>query len=248
VLTVKRRLQDATRGIHVRAAGSWFPFPPPYLTAVSEREFDRLKLEWLRRVMMIKALPASHRVLAYFLTDSLNWATMDCWPSHETLAHWAGTSTKTVQRTTSLLEDKKLLAVYRRHGSSNPLRYAPIYLAETMSDKKIARTGQRCQPELDADVHESFLSIQLKSFLQNGLPKEDSNNKAGQHHLSFSLAERGRIEPEVAGLLGGIDVLYRLANIHDSIVTRLCEAHMRGELGQRQIRAAKLAAKQTQGR
>jgi hypothetical protein len=245
---VKRTLQDAARGIHVRAAGSWFPCPPPYLRAISEREFARLKEEWLKRVMMIGALPSSHRVLAYFLTDSLNWATMDCWPSHDTIAQWAGMSTKTVQRTMSILEEKKLLAVYRREGSTHPLRYAPVYLTETTSDRKIARTGQRCRPELDADVHESFLPIQLKPFLQNGLPKEDSNNKAGQPELSFSLAERGRIEPEVAGLFGGIDVLYRLATIHDTIVTRLCEAHMRGELDQRQIKAAKLAAKQSHGR
>jgi hypothetical protein len=197
---------------------------------------------------MIEALPASHRVLAYFMTDSLNWATMDCWPSHQTLAHWAGASTKTVQRTTSLLEENKLLAVYRRDGSNKPLRYAPVYLPETTSDTKVARTGQRCQPELDADVHESFLLTQLKPILQNGLPKEETNNKPGQHHLSFSFAERGRIEPEVAGLLGGIDVLYRLATIHDSIVTRLCEAHMKGELGRRQIKAAELAAKQSHGR
>jgi hypothetical protein len=61
----------------IRATGSWSPRPPPYLLAVSERDFVQQKEEWLKRVMMIGALVPSHRVLAYFVTDSLNWATME---------------------------------------------------------------------------------------------------------------------------------------------------------------------------
>jgi hypothetical protein len=145
------------------------------------------------------------------------------------------------------MENKNLMAVYRRDGSSHPLRYAPVYLVEMTPDMKGARTGQRCQPELDAGVHQSFLSTSLKSFLEDGLPKEESKKGVSvQSYLSFNLAERGRYEREVAPLLGGMDVLFRLAAIHDDIVTRICEAYVTGNLGERQIRAAKLAAKQSQ--
>jgi len=196
--------------------------------------------------MMIGALVPSHRVLAYFVTDSLNWATMDCWPSHQTMAGWAGTSTKTVQRTTLLMEDKTLMAVYRRNGSSHPLRYAPVYLVEATSDTEVARTGRPRPPGLDTGVHQSSLVTPFESSVEDRLPKEESKGVSVQRRLSFNLAERGRLECEIAPLLGGIDVLLRLAAIHDDIVTRICEAYLRGDLGERQIKAAKLAAKQSQ--
>jgi hypothetical protein len=237
---------DTTRGIQVRAAGSWSSCPPPYLSAISERAFNRLREEWLKRVMMIGALIPSHRVIAYFMTDSLNWATMDSWLSHQTMANLAGISTKTVQRTTSLMEDKKLMAVYRREGSSHPLRYAPVYLVETILDTEGPRTGHWCQPGVDTDVHQSILVIPFESSVDDGLPREENKGDTVRTHLSFNLAERGCLETKVAPLLGGIDVLGRLAAIHDDIVTRICEAYVSGHLGDRQIKAAKLAAKQTQ--
>jgi hypothetical protein len=243
---IDRRGPAYGRGIQVRAAGSWSPLPPPYLIAISERDFVRLKEEWLKRMMMIGALVPSHRVLAYFVADSLNWATMDCWPSHQTMADWAGTSTKTVQRTTSLMEDKTLMAVYRRNRSSHPLRYAPVYLVETTSDTEVARTGRRRPPGLDTGVHGSSLVTPFESSVEAGLPKEESKGVPVQKCLSFNLAERGRLEFEIAPLLGGIDILLRLAAIHDDIVTRICEAYLTGNLGERQIKAAKLAAKQSQ--
>jgi hypothetical protein len=242
---VNRTHRETARGIQVRADGSWSPRPPPYLTAISERNFVQLKEEWLKRVMMIGAVVPSHRVLAYFATDSLNWATMDCWLSHQTMADWAGTSTKTVQRTTLRMEDKNLLAVYRRDRSSHPLRYAPVYLVGTTSDTEVARTGHRRPPALDTGVHESFLVTPFESSVRDGLTKEESKGDSVQKCLSFKLAERGRLESEIAPLLGGIDVLLRLAAIHDDIVTRICEAHLTGHLGERQIKAAKLAAKQS---
>jgi hypothetical protein len=234
------------RGIRVRAVGSWSPCPPPYLLAISERDFIRLREEWLKRVMMIGGLVPSHRVLAYFLAEALNWATMDCWPSHQTLANLAGTSLKTVQRTMAQMEDKNLIAVYRRRGSRQPLRYAPVYLVGQTSNTDVRRVGQRRTPGLDTSVHESCLVIPFESTLKVGLPKEESKGVSGQTHLSFNLAERGRLEPQVASLVGGIDVVFRLAAIHDDIVTRMCEAHLTGHLGDRQIKAAKLAAKQSQ--
>jgi hypothetical protein len=234
------------RGIQVRAAGRWSPCPPPYLSAISEQDFVRAKEEWLKRVMMIGALVPSHRVLAYFVTDSLNWATMDCWPSHQTMAGWAGTSTKTVQRTTLLMEDKTLMAIYRRNRRSHPLRYAPVYLVEMTSDTEAARTGHRRPPGLDTSVHESSLVTPFESSVEDGLSKEESKGVSVRKRLSFNLAQRGRLESEIAPLLGGIDVLLRLAAIHDDIVTRICEAYLTGNLGARQIKAAQLAAKQSQ--
>jgi hypothetical protein len=232
-------------GIKVRAAGSWSPRPPPYLTAISERDFVRLKEEWLKHVMMIGALVPSYRVIAYFMTDSLNWATMDCWRSHQTLADLAGTSPKTVQRTTMLTEEKNLITVYRRVGRSQPLRYAPMYLVGSSLDSAVDASGRQCPAGMDTGVHQSFLGIQFESS-EEGLPKEDYEGVFFPKRLSFNLAERGRIETELATIMGGFDVLLRLAAIHDDIVTRLCEAHVTGQLGYRQIKAAKLAANQTQ--
>jgi hypothetical protein len=232
-------------GIKVRAAGSWSPCPPPYLTAISERDFVRRKEEWLKRVMMIGALVASYRVIAYFMADSLNWATMDCWRSHQTLADLAGTSLKTVQRTTMLTEEKNLIAVYRRDGRSQPLRYAPMYLVGSTLDSAVDGSGRQCPAGMDTAVHQSSLGIQFESF-EEGLPKEDYEGVSFPKPLSFNLAERGRIETELATILGGFDVLLRLAAIHDDIITRLCEAHVTGHLGHRQVKAAKLAANQTQ--
>ena len=218
------RHRDAARGIQVRAIGKWSPLPPPYLSAISDLEFSRLKAEWLKRIMMIGSLVPSHRVIAFFMTDYLNWATMDCWLSHDTLAGFAGTSSKTVQRTTSIMEGKNLLAVYRRPGSSQPLRYAPVYLMGT-PDSDVGVTGHRALPKVDIGVHQSLLLTPFESSVRNGLPKEESKKGLSiQNYLSFNLAERGRYEREVASLLGGMDVLLRLAAIHDDIVTRICEA------------------------
>jgi len=232
-------------GIKVRAAGSWSPRPPPYLLGISERDFVRLKEEWLYRMMMIGALVPSYRVIAYFMADSLNWATMDGWRSHKTLADLAGTSPKTVQRTTMLTEERKLTAVYRRDGRRQPLRYAPMYLVDSTLDNAVDGSGRRCPAEMDTGVHQSFLGTQFESF-EEGLPMEDYEEVSFPKPLSFNLAERGRVETELATILGGFDVLLRLAAIHDDIITRLCEAHVTGHLGHRQIKAAKLAAKQTQ--
>jgi hypothetical protein len=78
-------------------------------------------------------------------------------------------SSKTVQRTTLRMEDKRLLAVYRRNGSSYPLRYAPVYLVEVTSDTKGRLTGQPRPPRLDTGVHESFLATPFESSVTDGL-------------------------------------------------------------------------------
>lgn len=139
------------------------------------------------------------------------------------------------------MESKSLMAMYRRAGSSHPLRYAPVYLLETTADAAVRATGHLHRTGLDAGVHESFLTTSSESSVTSGLPKEDYFRESV---LSFQLAERGRLESEISPLIGGFDVLLRLAAIHDDIITRICEAYETGQLGTRQIRAVKLAAKQ----
>jgi hypothetical protein len=56
--------------------GDWSIGPPPYLRGVDEASFNRKKAEWLGRTMR-KSLIPSCRVVAYFIADQLNWATMD---------------------------------------------------------------------------------------------------------------------------------------------------------------------------
>jgi hypothetical protein len=66
-----------------------------------------------------------------------------------------------------------------------------------------------------------------------------------QPHLSFKLAQRGKLEVEVARLIGGYDLLSRLAAVNEEIVNRLCEAQHRGIFEDRLIKATSLAAKQS---
>src|SRR5215470_11303387 len=100
--------------INVRAAGHWTANSPSYLAFIPEAQFVRAKEEWLKRVMTIGGLIPSHKVTAYFLTDALNWATMDCWLSYETMGNLMGACAKTPDRSVHALEEHNLLAVYRR--------------------------------------------------------------------------------------------------------------------------------------
>jgi hypothetical protein len=120
-----------------------------------------------------------------------------------------------------------------------------MYLVGSTLDSAVDGSGRQCPAGMDTDVHQSFLGIQFESF-EEGLPKEDYEGVSFPKPLSFNLAERGRVETELATIMGGFDVLLRLAAIHDDIITRLCEAHVTGHLGHRQVKAAKLAANQTQ--
>jgi hypothetical protein len=193
--------------------------------------------------MGLSELVHSYRVIAYFLVDALNWATMDCWLSHETLAQRSGVSSKTVQRSVVEMEKKKVLAVYRQPGSRHPLRYAPVYLP----DIAVHRGGHQW-PELpDIDVHQSFLDTQSRSFLAAARSDAADKGRGANHKLpSFKLTERGRFEAQLADRIGGLDVLSRLAAVHDDIITRLCEALYSNNLGDNQIRSLKLASKQVQ--
>jgi hypothetical protein len=215
------------------------------LAWIPETQFVRAKEEWLKRVMMIGGLVASHRVAAYFLADALNWATMDAWPSYETLGGLMGACAKTAERSVHKLEEHNLLAVYRRPGSKSSLRYAPIYLEESQAVPGFPMRGHACPSPADTGVHQSFLSIPLESTLQEGLARKRMEQERYKGTLSFDLRERGRIEIKLGQLLGDYDLLLRLAAIQDDIITRLSEAYSTNNLGPRQIRAALLAAKQT---
>jgi hypothetical protein len=143
------------------------------------------------------------------------------------------------------MEANRMLAVYRHPNKKRPLRYAPIYLAnERRRDIPVVANRHSCPSRVVAGVHQSYLPTQFESFV-GGRPTQEVDNLCVSQSPSFSLTERGRLEAVIAPLLGGMHVLLRLAVIHDDIITRLCEAHQREKLGPRQIKAAKLAAKQS---
>lgn len=221
--------------------GAWSSVAPPYLHGISDRDFARLKEEWLYVAMRATALVHSHRVVAYFVADHLNWATMDCWVSHETLARLVGGSEKTIQRAIARFEELKLISVWRLRGSRMPLRYAPVYQKspEKMKRRDVRKDGQSCPPKVDTRVHQSFLSILPESSLS--ARQEGARGTGG---LPFNRHERGRFEQHVSAVLGDDEALHRLAQIDDSIVTRLCTAYALDEFGDRQIKATRLAAKQ----
>ena len=114
------------------------------------------------------------------------------------------------------MEDRNLLSVYRRERSSQPLRYAPIYLQS--ADTIVRQAGHGSPPEPDSSVHQSYLRIR-QNLLTDGRAIEDRAD--ANRKLSFKLAERGRYEAQIASLIGGYDTLLRLASVHDDIVHSL---------------------------
>jgi hypothetical protein len=222
--------------------GEWSLGSPPYLRGVDEPSFNRMKAEWLNR-MMRKPLIASHRVVAYFIADQLNWATMDCWASHGFTSSQDKLGEKTIQRALSSLEHGLVLSIFRARGSRNPLRYAPRYWTPEQ-DTAVSSAGHSRPATPDMRDHVSFLETHSKSFL--GPERGNCSNNLRQP--SFDRAERINLEFEVARLLGGRDQLSRLALIDDEIVTRLCEAFATKQLKARQVKAASLAANQLRRR
>jgi hypothetical protein len=222
--------------------GEWSLGSPPYLRGVDEPSFNRMKAEWLNRIMRKPLLP-SYRVVAYFLADQLNWATMDCWASHGFTSSQSKLGEKTIQRALISLEHGLVLSIFRARGSRNPLRYAPLYWTPEQ-DTVVSSAGHPGPSPPDTQDHVSFLETHSKSFL--GADRRNSSNSLSQP--SFDRAERINLEFEVARLLGGRDQLSRLALIDDEIVTRLCEAFATKQLKVRQVRAASLAANQLRRR
>jgi hypothetical protein len=224
-----------------KGGGEWSGGPPPYGLGIAEREFLRLKEQWLYRSMTNASVVASHRVVAYLASQHLNWATMDWWVSDRVLAQLAGWSEKTVQRAMEALEDDRLISAWRLRGGRQVLRCAPIY--STDDDSDVHAKGHGRLREMDTSVHQSSLSTQLQSSLRSAGGKRSGR----KHHSSvpsFIPAHRGSLEIQVANALGGYEALWRLALIDDAIVTRLCEAQFKGIFDKRLINAARLAAKQ----
>jgi hypothetical protein len=222
--------------------GDWSIGPPPYLRGVDEASFNRMKAEWLGRIMRKPLIP-SCRVVAYFIADQLNWATMDCWASHGFTAQQAKVGEKTIQRSIGSMEHGLLLSVFRARGTRNPLRYAPLYGVASKEDAGVQATGHPRPLSLVVQDHVSFLETRPESSL--GSLSGISNDL---HQPSFDRAERINLEFEVARLLGGRDQLSSLALIDDEIVTRLCEAFATKQFTVRQVRAASLAANQLRRR
>jgi hypothetical protein len=67
---------------------------------------------------------------------------------------------------------------------------------------------------------------------------------------SFKPAQRGAIKLELAELLGadGFDVLSALTAIDDVVVDSLCRANAETQVGDRELAAARLVAKQARVR
>jgi hypothetical protein len=63
---------------------------------------------------------------------------------------------------------------------------------------------------------------------------------------NYERRKRGSYEAELAKLLGndGFEILARLSEHDDAIIERLCHAYADGELGRRELSAARLAADQ----
>jgi hypothetical protein len=197
---------------------------------------NRAKHRWLKRVMYDPEAAPTEKNFAYLVTDHLNCVTLDCWPSQRRIADLFGCSTKTVHRMSFALKRHGYLRITRNtHGS---YRYAPIFLPEEW-DKSDAASRQSSPLELDKNVAESFLG--------NPSHQSSSNPPASGLTLSkYRSGQRGFYETGVAKRLGeeGFDILARFSEHDDTIVERLCRACADGELGDRELSAARLAAAQ----
>lgn len=123
-------------------------------------------------------------------------------------------------------------------------RYAPVFLRED-EDKFVATLGQGCPPVSDKNVDESFLGILPIQSSPSEVERRKEVNLQNANS-GFDRRKRGFYETEVARLLGneGFDILERLSEHDDAIVERLCRAYAAGELGGRELIAARLAAVQ----
>ncbi len=200
---------------------------------------NRAKARWLKRVMYESPANSTEKCLAYAVADYLNCVTLDAWPSLHTLSRRLGfMNVKTLHRAARGLEKKKLLTIER---VDRTWRLAPVFMSSD-EDKVVARAGQSRARSADKNVQESYLSIRLTESSSTGRPKEE---KQGDDAYERFRRRRGEIEVKVAQLLGpdGIDVLWQLATIGDHVVDRLCRACHDGVLTDRELEAARLAAK-----
>jgi len=202
----------------------------------------RAKARWLRRVMYGTTAASTEKCLAYAVSEHLNCVTLDAWPGQPRLAQLLGfKSIKTIQRAARALAGLSVLVV-KRHGKGH-YRYAPVFLRGD-EDENVLTAGQTASSQKDTDVHESLLLIHIKST-----PRQREINRSNSDQSSedrYRSSQRGTIEIKVAEMLGsdGLEVLFRLGEVDDAIIERLCRAYVKGALGERELIAARLAAEQ----
>jgi hypothetical protein len=213
----------------------------PRIESLHDR-VNRAKHRWLKRVMFDYGTSSSEKCFAYLVVDRLNCATLDCWPSQKLIADQFGWSIKTVHRVAIGLERRGHLRISRNTHSS--YRYAPVFLPED-EDKSVSASRQNCPPVPDKNVEQSFLGILTNQSFSSGREGRPGNGPTN-FRSSYDRRQRGSYEAELAKLLGndGFEILVRLAELDDAIVERLCCAYADGELGERAVSAARLAADQ----
>lgn len=214
------------------------------MTAPLNQVISRQKARWLKFVMHESKASATEKCLAYTIADALNCVTLDCWPSQPRLARLlGGVSVRTVQRAARGLEQLGLITIRRPDAHSAALRYAPRFPKEPR-DKTVHEARQHCRGEGDTNVRESSLEILFES---SSTASPSGRGRKGPVDGSFySPLERGRVEVELADRLGrdGMQILERFGAYDDRVVERLCRAHAAGQLGDSELHAARLAAKQ----
>jgi hypothetical protein len=213
-------------------------------TETFDERVKRAKARWLKRVMYQSEATPFQKSLAYAIADHLNCVTLDCWPAQLTLCRLlGGVCTKTLQRASSGLAALGLITISRGAG----IRYAPVFQLGD-EDKPVQKGGQISPNVEDTDVRESFLEIHLTSDSTAAVPA--SGRRGSAEGRKYRRSERGKVEIELAKFLGsdGFEILARLSSINDAIVERLCRAFACGQLGDRELMAARLAAEQVRSR
>jgi hypothetical protein len=208
------------------------------------RRAARAKARWLQRVMYQSLASSTEKCFAYAVADHLNCVTLDAWPSQTRVAQHLGFKcTKTVQRAAGGLAALDMLVV--RTCGQHYVRYAPVFLpCDEDKDTFVRPSGQIGPSRRDTDVHESLLLIHPK--LSDPTGSSEGSKHTRRNRAPFRRSQRGAIEIKVAAMLGdeGMEILSRLGSIDDTIIDRLCRAHVAGALGERELLAARLAAKQ----
>jgi hypothetical protein len=205
-------------------------------------QVSRRKHRWLKRVMFDHGTNSSQKCFAYLVADRLNCVTLDCWPSQKLIAEQFGWSIKTVHRVAVGLERRGHLRIIR--SSNGSYRYAPVFLPEN-EDKSVGAKRQSCPSFPDKNVDESFLGIPFNQSSPSG-EEHGASKRPTKGASIYDRRRRGSYEADLAKLLGkdGFEVLARLSEHDDAIVERLCRAYADGELGARELIAARLAAEQ----
>ena len=131
----------------------------------------------------------------------------------------------------------------RIKNSRRVYRYAPQFSDQDRAGI-VANVVEECPTEDDTNVSLSTLDIHFKSSSTAGTRRLVPRGLSGE--VDYNRAKRGEIELQIATKLGsdGFEVLERLSILDDEIVDRLCRAYASGAVGQRELAAARLAARQ----